>query len=112
VPNLIGDGAEVVADDEVNFGLLPAAMAAGVLQAGVTEGGEGGAGSFQGDDVVLLLPLVGEERPCTGGLTGGRATAELGAHRRCGGWCYGARNRNWTGGGVPVGHGDALVALD
>jgi hypothetical protein len=56
VPNLIGDRAEVVVDGEVNFRLLPAAMAAGVLRAGVTEGGEGGAGSLQGDDVVLLVP--------------------------------------------------------
>jgi hypothetical protein len=46
VPNLIGDGAEVVVDGEVNFGLLSAAMASGVLGARVTEGGEGGAGSI------------------------------------------------------------------
>jgi hypothetical protein len=97
VPNLIGDGAEVVVDGEVNFGLLPAAMAAGVQRAGVTEGSEGGVGSLQGDDVVLLVPLFGVERPCTDGSTGGRAAAELGAYRRCGGWCYGARNQNWTG---------------
>jgi hypothetical protein len=58
-------------------------MAAGVLRAGVTEGGEGGAGSLQEDDVVLLVPLVGVERPCTGGSTGGRAAAEEGARRRC-----------------------------
>jgi hypothetical protein len=84
-------------DGEVDFGLLPAAMVADVLQAGATEGDEGGAGSLQGDDVVLLVPLVGVERPCTDGSMGGRAAAELGAHRRCGGWCHGARNRNWTG---------------
>jgi hypothetical protein len=36
----------------------------------------GGAGSLQGDDVVLLVPLVGVERPCTDGSTGGRAAAE------------------------------------
>jgi hypothetical protein len=36
MPNLIGDRAEVVVDGEVNFGLLPAVMAAGVLQAGAT----------------------------------------------------------------------------
>jgi hypothetical protein len=51
----------------------------------VTEGGEGGAESLQGDDVVLLVPLVGVKRPCTGGSMGGRAAADLGAHRRCGG---------------------------
>jgi hypothetical protein len=81
----------------VNFGLLPAAMAVGVLRAGVMEGGEGGVESLQGDDVVVLLPLVGVERLCTDGSTRGRAAAELGAHRRCGRWCYGVRNRNWTG---------------
>jgi hypothetical protein len=78
-------GQKVVVDGEVDFGLLPAAMAAGVLRAGATEGGEGGAESLQGDDVVLLVPLVEVKRPCTGGSTGGRAAAELGAHRRCGG---------------------------
>jgi hypothetical protein len=69
----------------VDFRLLPAAMAASVLWAGATEGGEGGVGSLQGDDVVLLVPSVGVETPCTGGSTGGRVAAELGAHRRCGG---------------------------
>jgi hypothetical protein len=76
VPNLVGDGAEVVVDGEVNFGLLPAAMAAGVLRVGATEGGEGGAESLQGDDMVPLVPLVGVERVCTDGSTRGRAAAE------------------------------------
>jgi hypothetical protein len=91
VPNLVGDGAEVVVDSEVNFGLLPAAMAAGVLQAGATEGDEGEAGSLQGDDVVLLVPLGGMERLCTGGSTGSRAAAEREAHRRYGRCRLGAR---------------------
>jgi hypothetical protein len=34
MPNLVGDGEEVVVDGEVNFGLLPVAMVAGVLRAG------------------------------------------------------------------------------
>jgi hypothetical protein len=99
LPCLIGPGMgqKVVFDGGVDFGLLPAAMAAGVLWARATEGGEGRAGSLQGDDVVLLVPLVRVERPCTDGSMGGRAAAELGAHRCCGGWCYGARNQNWTG---------------
>jgi hypothetical protein len=66
----------VVLDGEVNFGLLPVVMAAGVLRAGATEGGEGGAESFQRDDVVLMVPLVGVGRPCTDGSTEGRAAAE------------------------------------
>jgi hypothetical protein len=39
-------GQRVVIDGGVNLGLSPAAMAAGVLQARATEGGEGGAGSL------------------------------------------------------------------
>jgi hypothetical protein len=69
-------GRRVVLDGEVNFRLLPAAVAACVLRAGVMEGGEGGVESLQGDDVVLLVPLVGVERPCTDGSTEGRAAAE------------------------------------
>jgi hypothetical protein len=42
----------------------------------VTEGGEGGAGLLQEDDVVLVVPLIGAEGPCIGGSTGGRAAAE------------------------------------
>jgi hypothetical protein len=76
-----------VLDGGVDVGFLPAAMAAGVLRARATEGGEGGAGSLQGDAVVLMVPLVEVERPCTGGSTEGRAAAELEAHRRCGEWC-------------------------
>jgi hypothetical protein len=65
-PNLIWSqtGQRVVIDGGVNFGLLPTAMATGVLQAGATEGGDGGAESLQGDDVVLLKPWVRVERLC------------------------------------------------
>jgi hypothetical protein len=59
-------------------------MAAGVLWARAMEGREGGAGSLQGNDVVLLVPLVGVEGSCTGRSTGGRAAAEERARRRCG----------------------------
>jgi hypothetical protein len=55
----------------------------GVPWAGTAEDSEEGAGSLQGDDVVLLVPLVGVVRPCTGGSTGGQAAAEEGARRRC-----------------------------
>jgi hypothetical protein len=71
-------------DSGMDVRFLPAVMAAGVLQARATEGGEGGAGLLQGDDVVLLVPLVGVERSCIGGSTGGRAAAEEGARRHCG----------------------------
>jgi hypothetical protein len=80
-------GQRVVIDGGVDLGLLPVVMAAGVLRARAMEGGEGGAGSLQGDDVVLLVSLVEVERSCTGGSAGGRAAAKLKAHRRCGGWC-------------------------
>jgi hypothetical protein len=59
-------GQRVVIDGGVDLGFLPAAMAVGILQARATEGGEGGAGSLQGDEVVLLAPWVGVERLCTG----------------------------------------------
>jgi hypothetical protein len=38
--NLVGNGSESGVDGGVELGLLPAAMAAGVLWARVTEGGE------------------------------------------------------------------------
>jgi hypothetical protein len=77
-PNLIWTetGRRVVIDGGVNLGFLPAAMAASVLQARVMEGGEGGAGSLQEDDVMLMVPLIGAERSCISGSTGGRAAAE------------------------------------
>jgi hypothetical protein len=85
-PNLIWSETEqeVVIDGGVDLGLLPAAMATSVPRARVMEGGEGGAGSLQEDDVVLMMPLVGVERLCTGGSAGGRAAAEERARRRCG----------------------------
>jgi hypothetical protein len=51
------------------------------------EGGEGVAGLLQEVDVVLVVPLIGAGRPCTGGSMGGRAAAALEAHRRCGKGC-------------------------
>jgi hypothetical protein len=60
----------------VELGFLPAVMAAGVLQAGATKGGEGGVGSLQEVDVVLMALLIGAERVCASGSTGGRAAAE------------------------------------
>jgi hypothetical protein len=72
----------VVLDGRVDVGFLPAVMAVGVMWARAMEGGEGGAGSLQGDDVVLLVSLVEVERSCTGGSTRSLAAAELEAHRR------------------------------
>jgi hypothetical protein len=69
-------GRRVVLDDGVDVGFLPAAMATGVLRARATEGGDGGAESLQGDDVVLLVPWVRVERSCAGGLMGGRVATE------------------------------------
>jgi hypothetical protein len=79
-----GTGRRVVLDGGMDVRFLPAVMAAGVLRARAMEGGEGGAGSLQGDVVVLLVPLVGVERSCIGGSMGGRAAEEEGARRRCG----------------------------
>jgi hypothetical protein len=77
-PNLIWTeiGRRVGIDSGVNLGFLPAVMATSVLQARVMEGGEGGAGLLQEDDVVLMAPLIRAERSCIGGSTGGRAAAE------------------------------------
>jgi hypothetical protein len=66
----------VVIDGGGNLGFLPAAMAAGILQARAMEGSEGGAESLPEDDVVLMVPLIGAERSCIGGSTGGRAVVE------------------------------------
>jgi hypothetical protein len=73
----------VVLDGGMGVGYLPTAMAAGVLRARATEGGEGGARSLQGNDVVLLVPLVGIQRLCNGGATarlsgsGGRGSSAM-----------------------------------
>jgi hypothetical protein len=53
-------------NDGVDVSFLPAAMAISILRVRAMEGGEEGAGSLQGDDVVLLTPCVGVERLCTG----------------------------------------------
>jgi hypothetical protein len=76
-----------VIDGGVELGFSPAVMAAGVRQARATEGGEGVVRLLQEVDVVLVMPLIGAGRPCTGGSTGGRAAAALEAHRRCGKGC-------------------------
>jgi hypothetical protein len=77
-PNLIWSetGQRVVIDGGVDLGLLPTAMAAGVPRARAMEGGEGGTELLRGDDVVLMMPLVGVGRFCSGGSVGGRAAAE------------------------------------
>jgi hypothetical protein len=69
-------GRRGVIDGGVELGFSPAVIAAGVLQARATEGGEGGAGSLQEVDVVLVVPLIGAERACASGSTEGRAAAE------------------------------------
>jgi hypothetical protein len=74
----------VVLDGGVDVGLLPVAMAAGVLRARVTEDGGEVVEELLHVGVVLLVPLTGMKRLCTGGSTGGRAAAEEGARRRCG----------------------------
>jgi hypothetical protein len=76
VPNLVRDRAEGGARRWDGSGSYRRRWRLGVLRAGVAEGSGGGAGSLQGDDVVLLVPLVGVKRPCTGGSTGGRAATE------------------------------------
>jgi hypothetical protein len=53
----------------------------------VPEGGGEVVEEFLPAGVVLLVTLVEVERPCTSGSTGGRAAAELGAHRCYGEWC-------------------------
>jgi hypothetical protein len=72
-PNSIWEevGRRGVTDGGVELGFSPAAMATGVLQARAMEGDEGVAGSLQEDDVVLVVPLIGEGRPCIGGSTEG-----------------------------------------
>jgi hypothetical protein len=96
-PNLIWleIGRRVVLDDGVDVSFLLAAMVIGVLRVRAMEGGEEGAGSLQGDDVVLLTPWVGVERLCTGWSAEGRAAVEEGARRSCGEWCWNAGNQNW-----------------
>jgi hypothetical protein len=49
------------------------------------------------DDVVPTRCSAGARRWWIGRSTGGRAAAELRAHRRCGEQHSGARKRNWVG---------------
>jgi hypothetical protein len=91
VPNLVGGGAKGVVDDEVNLGLSPAAMAAGVLFVRVPGGGRGVARELLRGSVVLLVHLAGVKQLYNGGATARPSGGGTGAHRRCGGWCYGAR---------------------
>jgi hypothetical protein len=96
-PNLIWTdaGRRVVIDGGVELGFSPAAMAAGVLHARAMEGGEGVAGSLQEDDVVLMVLLIGTEKACIGGSTGGRAAAEERGSLALRSGSSGGGNRNW-----------------
>jgi hypothetical protein len=76
-----------VIDGGVELGFSPAMAATGVLQDGAAKGSEGGAGSLQEVDVVLMALLVVAKRPCIGRSTRSRAAAVLGVHRSCGEWC-------------------------
>jgi hypothetical protein len=69
-------GRRGIIDGGVELGFSPAAPVVGVLQARATEGGEGVAGSLQEDDVVLMVLLIGAEKVCIDGSTGGRVAAE------------------------------------
>jgi hypothetical protein len=82
-------------DGGVELGFSSAVMAAGVLQARAMEGGEGGAGSLQGVDVVLMVLLIGAERPCIDRSTGGRAKAEEGGSPALRSGDPGGGNWNW-----------------
>jgi hypothetical protein len=88
-------GRRGVIDGGVGVGFSLAIMAAGVLQAWATEGGGGGAGWLQEDDVVLVVPLIGTERPCTDGSTGGRAAAEERGSLALRSSDFGGRTCNW-----------------
>jgi hypothetical protein len=77
-------GRRVVLNDGVDVRFLPAAMAVGVLWAAAMGGGGEVVEELLHVGVVLLVPLAGMERLCTGGSTGSRAAAEREAHRRCG----------------------------
>jgi hypothetical protein len=85
-------GRREVLDGGVELGFSPAVMAAGVLQARAMEGGEGGPGSLQGVDVVLL---IGAKRPCIDRSTGGRAAVEEGGLPALRSGDSGGGNWNW-----------------
>jgi hypothetical protein len=80
-----------VVDGEVDLGLSPAAMAAGVLLVRVPWGGRGVSRELLRVSVVLLVHLAGVKQLCNGGATARPSGGGTGTHRRCGGWCYGAR---------------------
>jgi hypothetical protein len=71
VPNLVGDRAEGGARRWGGLGPYRQRWRHGVLQARVSEGGGEVVEKLLHVGVVLLVPLVGVERPCTGGSTGG-----------------------------------------
>jgi hypothetical protein len=80
-----------VVDGEVDLGLSPAVMAAGVLLVRVPRGGRGVSRELLRVSVVLLVHLARVKQLCNGGATTRPSGGGTGAHRRCGGWCYGAR---------------------
>jgi hypothetical protein len=61
VPDSAGGGAEGVCRRGGGSGFHQRRWRHGVLVAGLSEGGEGVAGTLLLDDVVLLVPLVGAE---------------------------------------------------
>jgi hypothetical protein len=60
------------------------------------EGGEGVAGSLQEDDVVLMVLLIGAEKVCIDGSTGGRAAAEERGSPALRSGDSGGRTCNWS----------------
>jgi hypothetical protein len=88
-------GWRVVIDGGVELGFSPAAIVVGVLQARATEDGEGGVGSLQEDDVVLMVLLIGAEWVCIGGSTGGRTTTEEEGSPALRSGDFGGRTCNW-----------------
>jgi hypothetical protein len=88
-------GRRKVIDGGVELGFSPAAMATGVLQVRAIVGGEGVAGSLQEDDVVPMVLLIGEERVCIDGSTGGRAAVEERGSPALRSGGSGKGNRDW-----------------
>jgi hypothetical protein len=84
VLNWAGDGAEGGDRRWGGSGSHRRRWRHGVLLAGLPEGGGEVARETLRVGVVLLVPLAGMKWLCIGGSTGGRAAAELGAHRRYG----------------------------
>jgi hypothetical protein len=84
-------GWKGVVDGEVDLGLSPAAMVAGVLLVRVPRVGRGVSIEFLRVSVVLRVYLAGVKQLCNSGAMARPSDGGTGAHRRCGGWCYGAR---------------------